>query len=288
MRIDIGCGQKKHLNCIGIDRIAYKSTDIVHDYNEPIPLENDSVDFVMCSHSLQYVDDLHQVMKEIYRICKHKAIVCIVAPYAHATVHMVNPRFKQQFNEHSPKYWTTHPGRLQDENEFFLYPPMLALQQKDFGQDVMDFRLLRMEFFYFPTYHGLYNEVELGLLRQSQLNVAHQIMYHLLVVKDQISETEIAGMEVAKRLEEPDYVKGQRMQMSEKEEGDQPFYLDHFRSDSSTDEDSSSIEIEEKSPLLEQSSRGGGSKPKSSRIKTPSKPKRKTIIRKKAKARNKR
>lgn len=113
----------------------------------------------MCSHSLQYVDDLHQVMKDIYRIRKHKAIVCIVAPYAHATVHMVNPRFKQQFNEHSPKYWTTHPGRLQDENEFSLYPPMLVLQQKDFGQDVMDFCLLRMEFFYFPAYHGLYNEV---------------------------------------------------------------------------------------------------------------------------------
>ncbi|MGE6575091.1 hypothetical protein [Paenibacillus xylanexedens] len=30
---------------------------------------------------------------------------------------MVNPRFKQQFNKHSPKYETTHPVRLQDENE---------------------------------------------------------------------------------------------------------------------------------------------------------------------------
>ncbi|UYO03968.1 hypothetical protein K2F33_30740 [Paenibacillus sp. PSB04] len=43
----------------------------------------------MASHSLQYVDDLEAVMDEIYRICRHKAVVCIVASYAHVNLQRV-------------------------------------------------------------------------------------------------------------------------------------------------------------------------------------------------------
>lgn len=275
----MGSGINKFKDCIGIDRIRYEMTDIVHDYNLPIPLKNDTVDFIMCSHSLQYVDNLILVMKDIYRICRHKAIVCIVAPYAHASVHMVNPQFKQQFNEHSPKYWTTYPGRMEDDSELSLYPSVAFPVEEDLSQNRIDFRMLKMEFFYFPAYHGLYNEVELGLLRQSQFNVAHQIMYHLLVVKEPMPEAEIAGLQGTVRLEEPDYVMEQRIRTTEKEEQEQSFNLDHFRSLSSGEEESLNKSVEEKPPILKKSSKGG--KPKSSRTKTRAKSNRKTSLGKK-------
>ena len=231
----MGNGKNKHHNCIGIDRVLYDSTDIVHDYNLPIPLKNNSVDMVMCSHSLQYVDDLVQVMQDIYRICKHQAIICIVAPYAHATVHMANPQFKQFFNEHSPKFWTNCPDvNVPVDGELPFDPDGFLTERQVFEPCPVDFRLLRMEFFYFPAYQGLYNEVELSLLRQSQLNVAYQIMYHLVAIKEPVSDQEFADISKAAILEEPDYIKNQRTIAGEGDETDdrreQPFNLDHLRS----------------------------------------------------------
>lgn len=48
--------------------------------------------------------------------------------------------------------------------------------------------------------------VELSLLRQSQLNLAHQIMFHLLVVKKPITTEELLLISQTEALEEPEYV----------------------------------------------------------------------------------
>lgn len=66
-------------------------------------------------------------MDEIYRICRHKAVVCIVAPYAH-----VNPHYRQLFNEHSPRCWTKHTGMMLDNDEFLFSPTdKWSLQDKE-------------------------------------------------------------------------------------------------------------------------------------------------------------
>ncbi|WP_433787551.1 class I SAM-dependent methyltransferase [Paenibacillus cellulositrophicus] len=227
MRIDLGSGNHKFRDCIGIDRIAYPETDLVWDYNQRLPFEDDSVEFVMASRSLEYVDNLQAVMQELYRVCRHKAMVCIVAPYAHVGAHIVNPEYKQLFNEHSPRYWTSSPDTIIDEDEFMLSKqntwPLLTQ-----GQAAMDFRVLRMEFFYFPVYQTGYDPIELSLLRQSQLNVAHQIMFHLLVVKRPISMEELLLASQTMVFEEPDDVKKLREAAKEKEDGEPLFYMDHM------------------------------------------------------------
>lgn len=227
MRIDLGSGENKHRDCIGMDRVNYEATDIIHDFNRRIPLERSSVDFVMCSHSLEYVENLQSVMKDIYRICRHGAIVCIVAPYAHATENMINPELKQLFNEHSPGYWTAHEGNSAYQDAYPLSGFTTVLKDTKSSVAPIDFRLLRMEFFYYPAYHGFYDDVELAYLRQSQLNVAYQIMYHLIVVKKPITSAELLNIN-AEDLEEPDYVKEQRAgQLSaDDDEQEQPVYLD--------------------------------------------------------------
>ncbi|PWW36827.1 MULTISPECIES: hypothetical protein [Paenibacillus] len=109
-----------------------------------------------------------------------------------------------------------------------------------------------MEFFYFPSYHGLYNETELELLRHSQLNVAYQIMYHLLVVKQPISDAEVAGYQSCELLEEPDYIKEQRIQYQDQEGLEKPFYLEHLFPTSRQEEREIS---EKKLPLPQRSKR---------------------------------
>ena len=189
MLIDIGCGASKEAGYLGIDRIAGPGVDMVCDINEGIPLPDNTAEFVMASRVLPYVDDLFAVMTEIHRVSIHKAVVCILAPYAHSFVHMSNPTFKQKFDEYTPRYLT----------DCFYQPPYSPLcpEIPDYPIPVppFDYRLLRMELFYqFPFEQPLYETEELEVLKHLQANVVHEIMYHFTVIKKNISIQELELM----------------------------------------------------------------------------------------------
>lgn len=189
MRIDIGCGSDKEAGYLGIDRIAGPGVDIVCDISQGIPLPDNTAEFVMASRVLPYVDDLFAVMSEIHRISIHKAIVCILAPYAHSFAHMSNPTFKQKFDEYTPRYFTGsffHPQHGSACPEILDYPVPIP---------PFDFRLLRMELFYQHPYEDpFYETEELEILKMLQANVVHEIMYHFTVVKKDISVQELELM----------------------------------------------------------------------------------------------
>lgn len=260
MRIDLGCGNHKFPGCIGIDRIPYDGVDIVHDMNEPLPFEDHSVSYIMASHSLQYVHQLQPVLEDIYRVCKHGALVCIIAPYAHVTAHMANPYFKQCFNEHSPRYWTRDPSYHVDQDEYLFHQHHTTWSLAEAEQEIkMDFRLLHLEFFYFPIYSA-YDALELSLLRQSQLNVAYQIMYQLVVVKEDISSEELTYLR-QRNWEEPEYVSEQRLSFRNECEMEKIYYTEHLAMLGSQDTESSSSGPEQIAPALPPPSYS--SKPKS-------------------------
>ncbi|WP_028551518.1 hypothetical protein [Paenibacillus sp. UNC451MF] len=186
MKIDLGCGSNKHVGFWGIDRRPLSGVDLICDINNPIPLPDDSVEFVMASRSLPYVHNFVEVMTEIYRLCIHKAVVCILAPYAHYFAHMSNPLFNHKFDEYTPRYLTP----------FFFQPSQGArcpeLLYKPEIPPPYDFRLLRMELFYqAPFVPPLYELEELEVLKTLQANVAQEIMYHLIVIKRPISTGEL-------------------------------------------------------------------------------------------------
>ncbi|WP_274649656.1 hypothetical protein [Paenibacillus humicola] len=189
MNIDLGCGTEKTPGFFGIDRRNLPGVDLIFDMNYPIPLPDDSVEFVMASRSLPYVRDLFAVMADIYRMCTHKAVVCILAPFAHSFAHMSNPFFRQKFDLYTPRYFTPN----------FFQPPSGArcpeLPGYDDHEPPFDFRLLRMELFYYPPYEPpLYNREELEMLPGLEMNVVHEIMYHFVAVKHGITNEELVRM----------------------------------------------------------------------------------------------
>ncbi|UQZ35852.1 hypothetical protein C2I18_21350 [Paenibacillus sp. PK3_47] len=189
MRIDIGCGSGKETGYLGIGRMPAPGVDLVCDINEGIPLPDNSAEFVMASRVLPYVDNLFAVMNEIYRISTHKAVVCILAPYAHSFPHISNPLFKQKFDEYTPRYFT---GEFYQPSCSTPSPPV-----PDYPVPVppFDFRLLRMELFYqYPFNDSLYETEELEILKMLQSNVVHEIMYHFAVIKQEISLEELEAM----------------------------------------------------------------------------------------------
>lgn len=197
MRIDLGCGSDKHAHCTGIDIHPGRNVDIVHDFEQSIPLLDDAVSFVMASRSLEYSQDLLHVMREIYRVCEHKAVVCILAPYSRSALHIANPAIKTYFNEYTPFYLTSKEYHRDLEMTFRFTPHYIPEEAPGLG-----FRLLRMEMFYYPDVRTSYKKPGREQLRQSIIDVADEVMYHFIVVKKPVTNLECCVL-AAGKLEEP-------------------------------------------------------------------------------------
>ncbi|MCX6737835.1 MAG: methyltransferase domain-containing protein [Candidatus Parcubacteria bacterium] len=107
IKINIGAGGEELLGFKTIDIDETAKPDIVCDIEKGLPLEDNSVDEIRCSHTLEHINNIIFVLKEFYRVCKNGAKITIVVPLMDAS-DMTHVRF---FNEHTfrtltePIYW---------------------------------------------------------------------------------------------------------------------------------------------------------------------------------------
>lgn len=182
-KVELGCGSTKNDGYIGIDRFPLPNVDIVADLNKGIPLDDNSVDVIFCSHSLEHFDDISNIISEIYRICKHKAIVNILSPYYMETVNLANFYHKQVFNEATFRFFTNDSKVPLDVKEYYNpHASSWALGSSDNSDNQINLYTLNIEYFYFPSYIDLTDE-EKRNARRSLLNVCDQIYYSLAVNK---------------------------------------------------------------------------------------------------------
>lgn len=214
VKIDLGCGARKAMGFIGVDRSSLPGVDVIADINGRLPFRDNSVDLLFASHSLEHAEKLLPTLKEIYRICKHGAQLCVLAPYYQQGLNLANPYHHSTFNEHTPRFWTDYPHTPIDAEEYaHPHAPSWGLSRTDNTEPGIDFRLVRMEFFYFPRYAGVPAE-QLRRLRQERMDVCDQIMYHLIVWKgDAESPTNSFESCVAQfQPYDPDYAQNRRRQ----------------------------------------------------------------------------
>lgn len=81
VQLDLGCGMTKSPGFVGADRLPLNGVDVILDLDASLPLRSDCVDRLVMSHSLEHVQDLLATRREVYRVCRHGAQVCVVAPY---------------------------------------------------------------------------------------------------------------------------------------------------------------------------------------------------------------
>jgi len=208
LRIDLGCGTNKQSGFVGVDRYPLPGVDAIVDMNGLLPFRDSSVDLLFASHSLEHVKDLPATMKEVYRISKHGAQLCIVAPYSEQKLNLANPYHLCLFNEHTPRFWTDYPSAPIDPEEYrHPHAPEWGLSRSDHSNPGIDIRLVRLEYFYFPRYVDL-PESEQRRLRQERMDVCDQIMYHLIVWKGDGQSPAKSFDEYAAELQpyEPEYI----------------------------------------------------------------------------------
>jgi SAM-dependent methyltransferase len=206
VRVDLGCGRAKIPGFIGVDRFPLPGVDIVADLDLPLPFGDDSVDLVHAGHSLEHVHDLPKLIREIYRICRHGAQICIVAPYSQQCLNIANPYHKQVFNEHTPRFWTASAATPIDPADY-EHPHAVpwGLLESDNSSPDIDIRCMKMGFFYFPAYRDL--DVDLQRHhRQRGFDVCDQVVYNLLVIKQPTHDFEFMTMTKTMELYESPYV----------------------------------------------------------------------------------
>ncbi|WP_336747356.1 hypothetical protein [Paenibacillus sp. y28] len=187
MKVDIGCGNRRHEGCIGIDYVAYPGVDIVCDINRGIPLPDHTASFVMACDVLQDVTDFMKTMREIYRLSRHKAIVCIVAPVDYPVLQTAGSdgnrlcdeqtldETRQDFLPQAPGMEMDAPG-IDAGSRTEAEPSVGEAVQP--GPCVLAGDML------------LQTGVDFRLLRQTERHHPDRIMYHLAVIKQDIRHEE--------------------------------------------------------------------------------------------------
>ena len=82
LKLDIGCGKIKRDGFTGLD-IADFGQGIVWNVLEGIPVEDSSVEEIICYHLLEHINwgQLRAVIFEMYRVCKTGAKIHIRTPH---------------------------------------------------------------------------------------------------------------------------------------------------------------------------------------------------------------
>jgi SAM-dependent methyltransferase len=100
--LDLGCGNTKRPNSIGVDFNSRTAADVVHDLNaSPYPFEDLSFDEIYLDNCLEHLDDVILVMEQVHRICKTGGLVKVIVPYFRSLWAFGDPTHKKFFTVRS-------------------------------------------------------------------------------------------------------------------------------------------------------------------------------------------
>jgi SAM-dependent methyltransferase len=104
--LDVGCGNKKVPNAIGLDACLLPGVDVVHDLNcFPYPFAADSIDEIHINHVLEHIPDVIATMEELWRISRPGAKLHIRVPHFTGILAWKDPTHRRSFTSESFGYF---------------------------------------------------------------------------------------------------------------------------------------------------------------------------------------
>jgi len=80
-KLNLGCGEDYREGFVNLDYNRNVKSDVCADINSFLPFDNNEFDYVFADNVLEHVNNLFEVMSELHRICKNKAIIEIYVPH---------------------------------------------------------------------------------------------------------------------------------------------------------------------------------------------------------------
>ncbi|MFX0210472.1 MAG: hypothetical protein ACFFDT_31120 [Candidatus Hodarchaeota archaeon] len=129
IRLDIGCGENKQENFIGLDKRKLEGVDIVWDLEKfPYPLPDDCCMAIIGSHIIEHIKPWLTIdfINELWRIMKPGGQLALVYPYPGSTGFWQDPTHCNGLNEATWQYFDPRYPL------FEIYRPKPWLNEKGF------------------------------------------------------------------------------------------------------------------------------------------------------------
>jgi SAM-dependent methyltransferase len=108
INLDIGCGESKQPNFIGMDKRLLPGVDILHDLEEfPYPLPDECCWNIVGSHIIEHIKPEYSIpfMDELWRLMKPNGKLALSTPYAGSPGYWQDPTHCNGWTEATFRYF---------------------------------------------------------------------------------------------------------------------------------------------------------------------------------------
>ncbi|MFV2055157.1 MAG: methyltransferase domain-containing protein [Thiohalomonadales bacterium] len=96
--LNLGCGNNKISDEIGVDILPGKNVDCVADLDgNRLPFLSNSIDLIRSNHCFEHLSNTVQIMEEVHRILKPSGIAEITVPHVSNIGFFTDPTHKRPF-----------------------------------------------------------------------------------------------------------------------------------------------------------------------------------------------
>jgi len=97
-KLNLGCGEKILKGFINVDIKKFPGVDVVADLNKKLPFKDNEIDYILCGHVLEHLENPLKFMLELWRISKPNAIIDIYVPHFSHFTSYANLDHKRTFS----------------------------------------------------------------------------------------------------------------------------------------------------------------------------------------------
>jgi SAM-dependent methyltransferase len=103
MKINIGAGSKRIAGFLNIDSDSGCNPDFcLNIERDKLPFDDNSIDEVYAHHILEHLGDgFFHCLQELYRVCKHGAIIDVRVPHPKHDTFLIDPTHKRPIYPHT-------------------------------------------------------------------------------------------------------------------------------------------------------------------------------------------
>ena len=112
--LDLGCGENKVPNSIGLDNVQLPGVDVEHDLLDfPYPFENESMDKIYLRHVIEHfaIENINFIMNECNRILKNDGLLVITVPHVFSISAFIDPTHRSFFTFGSGYFWDENSSK---------------------------------------------------------------------------------------------------------------------------------------------------------------------------------
>ena len=112
--LDLGCGENKVANSIGLDNVQLPGVDVEHDLLDfPYPFDNEFIDKIYLRHVIEHfaIENINFIMNECNRILKNDGLLVITVPHVFSISAFIDPTHRSFFTFGSGYFWDENSSK---------------------------------------------------------------------------------------------------------------------------------------------------------------------------------